>query len=100
MAKRQFSKSDNESQRDRPESDADKVTWRDWVIDISGLCVDIEEELKVPLKDREVRTFTTEEEFEAFWKMCDEIAGPGREPDWEEHLQAINKARIRGLPEI
>ncbi len=38
-----------------------------------------------------------EEEFEEFWKRCDEIAVLGREPDWEVHLKTINESRMRGL---
>ena len=42
------------------------------------------------------RGFKTEAEVEAFWRKCDEHAGPGREPDWEEHLKVINEEMGRG----
>ena len=30
---------------------------------------------------------------EAFFAECDQIAGPEKEPDWEEHLAVINRSR-------
>ncbi len=44
--------------------------------------------------------FNSEEEMREFFKRCDERAGPGREPDWEEHLKVINESRSRGLPDV
>ena len=44
--------------------------------------------------------FKSVEEMRAFWEWCDARAGPGREPDWEEHLAVINKSRSSGLPEV
>ena len=46
------------------------------------------------------RRFQSAEELQEFWKRCDAMAGPGREPDWEEHLKNINESRSRGLPEV
>ncbi len=44
--------------------------------------------------------FKSEEEMREFFRMCDERAGPGREPDWEEHLKVINESRSQGLPDV
>ena len=44
--------------------------------------------------------FKSEEEMRAFFEECHERAGPGREPDWEEHLRVINESRSRGLPDV
>ena len=102
MAVEQFSKSDKEWRRRMSDLDSDdqEVTWRDFVVDISALWLDSDKEAEVLAKPREVKKFQTREEFEEFWKHCDEIAGPGREPDWEEHLKTINESRMRGLPEV
>ena len=35
---------------------------------------------------------------DAFFRACDEIAGPEREPDWEEHVAVLNKSRALGAP--
>ncbi len=39
------------------------------------------------------RPFESAEELEAFFRECDAIASPEREPDWEEHLEVINQSR-------
>ena len=46
------------------------------------------------------KKFETLEEMRAFWERCDALAGPGREPDWEEHLAVINESKLSGLPKI
>lgn len=45
-----------------------------------------------------LRPFESEADLEAFFRQCDEIAGPEREPDWHEHLAVINESRTSGLP--
>ena len=45
---------------------------------------------------RRFRPFESDEELEAFFRACDAIAGPEREPDWEEHLAVMNASRMRG----
>ena len=40
--------------------------------------------------------FESDAEIEAFWRECDKQSGPGREPDWEEHLRVINASRGTG----
>ena len=44
--------------------------------------------------------FKSEEEIEEFWRHCAAVNGPGREPDWEEHLKVINESRSKGLPDV
>ena len=44
-----------------------------------------------------VKPFESPEELEAFFRECDAKAGPGREPDWEEHLATMRESKLRGL---
>ena len=44
--------------------------------------------------------FKSDEELAEFWRHCAAINGPGREPDWEEHLKVINESRSKGLPDV
>lgn len=39
------------------------------------------------------RPFESDADLEAFFRQCDAIAGPEREPDWHEHLAVINEPR-------
>ena len=39
------------------------------------------------------------EELEAFFRESNAKAGPGREPDWEEHLAAMSESRLQGTVE-
>ncbi len=50
-----------------------------------------------PLKGR-LRPFESEEDLGTFFRECDAIGGPEREPDWGEHLAVINESRTYGLP--
>ena len=43
--------------------------------------------------------FHSPADVEAFFRACDAMEGPEREPDWDEHLQVINASRSRGLPD-
>ena len=43
-----------------------------------------------------VRQFEAEKDLAAFFAKCDKAAGPGAEPDWEQHLAVINESRRRG----
>ena len=81
-------------QRQAPQTES----WRDWVINISSLWP---EDLPVPkstLRHTKPKPTTTEEEDRAFWDMCDRVAGPGKELDWEEHLKNMNETRYRSIP--
>ena len=40
--------------------------------------------------------FESAEELQAFFRACDATAGLEREPDWEEHLEVINRSRESG----
>ena len=42
--------------------------------------------------------FKSEEEMREFFRRCNERAGPGPEPDWEEYLEILNESKLRGLP--
>lgn len=48
---------------------------------------------------RRARPFASAAELEAFFRECDAREGEGREPDWEEHLRAIDESRSRGAAE-
>lgn len=47
-------------------------------------------------RQRDSKRFESDAELEAFWRRLDAQAGPGREPDWEDHLQTIDTARGSG----
>ena len=49
-----------------------------------------------PADDR----FRSVEELRAFFRDISANAGPGPEPDWEEHLKNIDESRRQGLPEV
>ena len=51
------------------------------------------EERLAKQKQQQTKRFESVEELWAFFKECDERAGPGREPDWEEAKRIID-----GLP--
>ena len=40
--------------------------------------------------------FESPGELEAFFRECDALPGPDREPDWGDHLRAIEESRRRG----
>ena len=42
------------------------------------------------------RPFRSPDDVEAFFRECDALDGPPSEPDWEEHLAAIDESRRRG----
>ena len=47
-------------------------------------------------RQRASKRFESDADLEAFWQEVDAQQGPGREPDWEEHLEAIDASRSRG----
>ena len=47
-----------------------------------------------------VKRFQSSEDLDRFFQKCDEREGPGREPDWEEHLQTIHESKTAGLPDV
>ena len=49
-----------------------------------------------PADDR----FRSVEELRAFFQEIAANAGPGPEPDWDEHLRNIDESRRQGLPEV
>jgi len=40
--------------------------------------------------------FRSRRELKDFFALCDEQHGPGREPDWSEHLETIRRSRTEG----
>ncbi|MYD66493.1 MAG: hypothetical protein F4X26_11025 [Chloroflexi bacterium] len=55
----------------------------------------MEQQQREPERDGRARSrpFESDAELEAFFRECDEIAGPEREPDWHEHVAVINEPR-------
>lgn len=51
-------------------------------------------------RSQQDQRFKSEEEMREFFRVCTERAGPGSEPDWEEHLKVINESRSKGLPDV
>ena len=50
------------------------------------------------LEDRQrSNPFESPEQVEDFFCACDDMEGPEREPDWEEHLRAIDESRGRSI---
>ena len=43
--------------------------------------------------------FRSVADVDAFFAECDARQSPGVEPDWEEHLAAIDRSRRRGRPD-
>ena len=39
--------------------------------------------------------FESPADLEEFFSACDALEGPGREPDWQEHLAVIDESRKR-----
>ncbi len=39
--------------------------------------------------------FASPEDLAGFFRACDSLEGPGREPDWEQHLAVIDESRRR-----
>ena len=37
--------------------------------------------------------FASAEDVKAFFRACDALDGPDKEPDWSEHLRVINASR-------
>ena len=42
------------------------------------------------------RAFQGTADLRKFFRECDALDGPAREPEWEEHLAVINESRLRG----
>ena len=41
------------------------------------------------------RPFESPADLEEFFRACDALEGPEREPDWQDHLTVIDKSRKR-----
>ena len=42
------------------------------------------------------KPFQSPEDVEEFFRACDSLEGPEKEPDWDQHLDLINQSRGRG----
>ena len=110
MATVQLTLSDDESERVKKQAQKEGITAEAWVTAAvldrlrrreTGLAsLDGVRLRDVLPPERRAKRFESAEELQEFWKRCDAMAGPGREPDWEEHLKAINESRSRGLPDV
>ena len=97
MATVQLTLSDDESERVKKQAQKEGITAEAWLTAAVLDRLRLREEVSYLGTGRR---FESEEELQEFWKRCAAVAGPGREPDWEEHLKAINESRSRGLPEV
>ena len=74
-----------------PDSDRDRYVYqaqREGMTFSAWLRAAAEERLA---KQQQVKRFESVEELRAFFRECNERAGPGREPDWEESKRIIDK---------
>ncbi len=46
---------------------------------------------------RQAKHLGSPAELEAFFRECNAKAGPGREPDWEEHLATMRDSQLREI---
>ena len=46
---------------------------------------------------QQVKPFESPEELEAFFRESNAQAGPGREPEWDEHLTVMRESQLRGI---
>ena len=47
-------------------------------------------------EQQESHPFESPDDLEEFFRACDALNGPGREPGWEQHLDVIEESRGRG----
>ncbi len=47
-------------------------------------------------RQQESRAFEAAENVAEFFRECEVLDGPNREPNWEEHLKVIEQSRRRG----
>ena len=97
MATVQLTLSDDESERVKKQAQKEGIAAEAWLTAAVLDRLRLREEVSYLGTGRR---FQSAEELQEFWKRCDAMAGPGREPDWEEHLKAINESRSRGLPDV
>lgn len=49
------------------------------------------------LEERQrLKPFEAPEDVKEFFERCDALEGPETEPDWKEHLHAINESQATG----
>ncbi|MCY3767584.1 MAG: hypothetical protein OXH06_19375 [Gemmatimonadetes bacterium] len=49
-----------------------------------------------PEQQQRSRPFESQADLEAFFRACDELEGPAREPEWREHMAVIEESRRKG----
>ena len=51
-------------------------------------------------KRQRAQRFESPEDLQRFFEECDAREGPGKEPDWDEHLQTLHESKTSGLPGV
>ena len=81
-----------------PDSDRDRYVYqaqREGMTFSAWLRAAAEERLA---KQQQVKLFESVDDLEAFFRQCDEREGDTPEPDWHEHLIAMEESRMSSLP--
>ncbi len=88
MARVQLIIPDEDRDRFFSQAKREGMTLSAWLREAARECLESREQ---------VRQFGSPAELEAFFAECNAQAGPGREPDWEEHLAVMRESRLRGI---
>ena len=87
MAKVQLDIPDADLVRFEDQAQREGKTLNEWLLDaVHARLVD----------QHQVKRFESPEDVREFFQACDAIEGPGTEPDWSEHLEAISRSRTTG----
>ena len=93
MATIQFEITEEDRERFARQAEREGKTLDAWLISVAR---QHSPQTTAPVDDR----FRSVEELRAFFREVAANAGPGPEPDWEEHLRNIEESRRQGLPEV
>ena len=93
MATIQLVITDEDRERFAKQAEREGKTLDAWLISVAR---QRSPQVIAPADDR----FQSIEELRAFFREIAANAGPGPEPDWEEHLRNIEESRRQGLPEV
>ena len=99
MAQVHIEISDEEHERFLQQAEQDGITLSEWMKNAARKrCNErqVQEERRVHEPFASRKPFKSVEELEAFFRYCDTLEGPEREPDWEDHLEVINKGKMSG----
>ena len=99
MARVQFVITDEERERCVDQAQRQGMTLSAWLSQAArerlAAC-----EAREALQPRELfKNVEPIEDIDEFFRQCDEIAGPGREMDWEDIKEIINESRISDMPQ-